>query len=532
MTTQLEMLREALQGRYDIVREVGRGGMATVYLAQDVKHNRPVAVKVLRPELAASLAVNRFLKEIEIAAQLNHPHIVPLLDSGDLDGVLHFVMPFVEGHSVRGLLDGEQPITLPTALAITKEVADALSYAHRKGLVHRDIKPENILLSEGHAVVADFGIAKAISTAGGDKLTRTGFPIGTVGYMSPEQAAGRTDLDERTDVYSLASVFYEMMVGEAPGMWVTDESMKYKRFVDALPVHREQLDRLPGAVEQVLVQAMSIRSEDRHITPNDFAAALEQAVQRKPAYNESQARSVIRQAAEQQLEHPTEEEGALSLAGIQRIGAEVGLSPERVQEAALAVAAPPAVPAMPWRGGLFGAPSKIDMERTLDTELPAEAFEGLLEEVRAITGEVGRINETLGRSLSWNSLSFQNSFEGTGRLIHVMVKPKDGKTRIRITESAGVHPLLFLGTLTGGGALGVAMSLARLNNGGPFWLAASILAATWGATYVVARTGFRGFIKRRVRILSGLLNRLSNHVTSTVPGSAVTLAGTDEDGGG
>ncbi|MEE8115777.1 MAG: serine/threonine-protein kinase, partial [Gemmatimonadales bacterium] len=149
MTNQLEMLREALRGRYDPVREVGRGGMATVYLAQDVKHNRPVAVKVLRPELAASIAVSRFLKEIEIAAQLNHPHILPLLDSGDVNGVLHFVMPFVEGPSVRGLLDGEQPITLGTALAITKEVADALSYAHRKGLVHRDIKPENILLSEG-----------------------------------------------------------------------------------------------------------------------------------------------------------------------------------------------------------------------------------------------------------------------------------------------------------------------------------------------------------------------------------------------
>ena len=133
--------------------------MATVYLAQDVKHNRPVAVKVLRPDLAASIAVTRFLKEIEIAAQLNHPHIVPLLDSGDVNGVLHFVMPFVEGHSVRGLLNGEDPITLATALAITQEAADALTYAHRKGLVHRDIKPENILLSEGHAVVADFGIA-------------------------------------------------------------------------------------------------------------------------------------------------------------------------------------------------------------------------------------------------------------------------------------------------------------------------------------------------------------------------------------
>ena len=529
MPSQLEMLREALRGRYDPVREVGRGGMATVYLAQDVKHKRPVAVKVLRPELAASIAVNRFLKEIEIAAQLNHPHIVPLLDSGDVNGVLHFVMPFVEGRSVRGLLDGERPITLATALAITKEVADALSYAHRKGLVHRDIKPENILLSEGHAVVADFGIAKAISTAGGDKLTRTGFPIGTVGYMSPEQAAGRTDLDERTDVYSLASVFYEMMVGEAPGMWVTDEAMKYKRFVDALPLHRERLDRLPGAVEQVLVQAMSMHPEERHATPNDFAAALEQAVRRKPAYNEPQVRAVVRYAAEQQLEHPTEE-GALSLAAIQRIGAEVGLSPDRLRDAVQALARPPAIPP---RGGVFGAPSKIDLERTLDAELSVEEFEALLEEVRAVTGEVGRINETLGRSLSWNSLSFQNSLEGTGRLIHVMVKPKDGTTRIRITESAGVHPVfLAFGTVLGGGMLGGVISGAVLSAGDPFLLTAAIFGVTWGATYVAARTLFRGFMRRRVRILSDLLDRLSNHVTATAPRSAVTVTGSDEEAGG
>ncbi|MFQ5550024.1 MAG: serine/threonine-protein kinase [Gemmatimonadales bacterium] len=528
MTDQLDSLREALRGRYDPVREVGRGGMATVYLAQDVKHNRPVAVKVLRPELAASIAVNRFLKEIQIAAQLNHPHIVPLLDSGDVNGVLHFVMPFVAGHSVRGLLDGARPITLATALEITSEVADALSYAHRKGLVHRDIKPENILLSEGHAVVADFGIAKAISTAGGDKLTRTGFPIGTVGYMSPEQAAGRTDLDERTDVYSLASVFYEMMVGQAPGMWVTDDSMKYKRFMDALPAHRERLDRLPGAVEQELVRAMSMHPEQRHTTPNNFAAALELAVRRKPAYDEAQVRDVIRYASERQVEHPTEE-GALSLAAIQRIGAEVGLSPDRVRDAVQALAKPPAVPA---RGGIFGAPSKIDMERTLDAELPVEAFEALLEEVRGVTGEVGRINETLGRSLSWNSLSFQNSLEGTGRLIHVMVKPKDGKTRIRITESAGVHPMfLGFGTVMGGGMLAGVISGAVLSAGAPFLLTAAIFGVTWGATYVAARTLFRGFIRRRVRILSDLLDRLSNHVTATAPYSAVTVTGSDAEPG-
>ncbi len=298
--------------------------MATVYLAEDVKYRRLVAVKVLRPELAASIAVSRFLNEIQIAAQLNHPHILPLLDSGDVNGVLYFVMPFVEGQSLRGLMSGDPPITLARALSITTEVADALSYAHQKGLVHRDIKPENILLSQGHAVIADFGIAKAISTAGGDALTRTGFPIGTLGYMSPEQAAGRTDLDETTDVYSLACVFYEMIVGDTPGMWVTEEAMKFERFVDALPAHRERLDEVSGLVEQVLVQALSMRPEGRYATPNAFAAALEQATRQKRPRSEAHMRDIIKYAAERQAEHPTEE-GALTIGAIQRIGAEVGL---------------------------------------------------------------------------------------------------------------------------------------------------------------------------------------------------------------
>ncbi len=530
MPDQLAALREALEGRYDPVRVIGRGGMATVYLAQDVRHNRPVAVKVLRADLAASLLVTRFLKEIEIAARLNHPHIVPLLDSGDVNGVLHFVMPFVEGRSVRGLLNEQLPIPLATALAITKEVAGALSYAHRQGLIHRDIKPENILLSEGHAVVADFGIAKAISTAGGEELTRTGFAIGTLGYMSPEQAAGRTELDETTDVYSLASVFYEMMVGEPPGMWVTEDAMKYMRFVDALPAHREMLDRLPGSVESVLVKAMSMRPKNRYATPNEFAHALERATHQKARFDEHQAREIIRYAAEQQAEHPTEE-GALSLGAIERIGAEVGLSPDRVRDAVAALPSRTDKPRVP--GGILGAPMRIDLERTISGELPVQEFEALLEEVRAVTGEVGRINETLGNSLSWNSLSFQNSLEGTGRLIHVMVKPKDGATRIRITESAGAAPAVtVIGTVVGGSALGAALVGAMSSVGGSPVLAATLFGASYGACYLASRTAFRHFIKRRMRIMTDLMNRLTGHVVSTAPGAlpAATDPGSERGG--
>ena len=512
MPDELAALRVALQGRYDPIRELGRGGMATVYLARDLRHDRPVAVKVLRAELAASLAVNRFLKEIRIAARLNHPHIVPLLDSGDVNGVLHFVMPFVEGNSVRGLLNGTESVTLQVALTIAAEVADALSYAHRQGLIHRDIKPENILLSEGHAVVADFAIAKAISTAGGEALTRTGFPIGTLGYMSPEQAAGRTDLDGTTDEYGLASVLYEMLVGDAPGMWVSDEAWKYGRFLDAVPAHRERLDALPGSIEPVLVKAMAMRPRDRYATPAAFAEALDGAAHRRARFDERQVREIIRHAAENQAAHPTED-AALSLGAVERIGAEVGLSPERVRDAANRLPVLPDPPALP--GGILGAPPGIDLQRVLPVELPVREFESLLEEVRAVTGEVGRINETLGKSLSWNSLSFQNTLEGTGRLIHVMVKPRAGSTSIRITESAGVQPMFtVLAALMGGGVLIGIMESTIGNAAGISSLLAGVLAGStaFGISVFTARAAFRRFMKRRMRIMTGLMDRLSKHV--------------------
>ncbi|MGB5302171.1 MAG: serine/threonine-protein kinase, partial [Gemmatimonadota bacterium] len=226
MPELIQLLRSGLEGQYEVERELGRGGMSTVFLARDIKHDRRVALKVLRPDLASVVGSDRFLQEIKLTASLNHPHILPLLDSGAIDGLVYYVMPFVTGGSLRGRLVPGETFSLPDAMRHTRQVASALDYAHRNCVVHRDIKPENILFSEGHAVVADFGVAKAVSTVDRQTLTRSGFPVGTLGYMSPEQAAGRTDLDERTDVFSLACVVYEMLVGDTPAGWPSPEDSR------------------------------------------------------------------------------------------------------------------------------------------------------------------------------------------------------------------------------------------------------------------------------------------------------------------
>jgi serine/threonine-protein kinase len=219
----LERLKTALADRYSVERELGSGGMAVVYLAQDLRHERPVAIKVLRPELMSVVAAERFLREIKLTAGLAHPHILPVLDSGEADGVLYYVMPYVEGESLRDRLNREKQLPIDESVRIAREVADALSTAHKHNLLHRDIKPENILLQADHAVVADFGIAKALSAAAGDRLTDTGISIGTPAYMSPEQAAGEREITEASDLYSLACVLYEMLTGEPP---IADASLQ------------------------------------------------------------------------------------------------------------------------------------------------------------------------------------------------------------------------------------------------------------------------------------------------------------------
>ena len=484
--------------RYEFQRELGRGGMATVYLARDIKHNRSVAVKVLRRDLAATLGAERFLKEIEIAAGLTHPHVLALHDSGAADGTFYYVMPYVDGESLRDLLVREGSLPLDRAIALTKEVAGALTYAHRNGVVHRDIKPENILLAEGHAIVADFGIAKAVSTAGTMQLTRTGFPIGTPGYMSPEQAAGSTDLDARTDVYSLACVFYEMVVGGPPGMWVSHEAERMRRMVDAAPDHRERLDLLPGSIEQALVAAMTMSPRDRLATPAAFAKAIatgDSGEHRR--YSDTETGALVRRAAEIQASQPT---NALSLGGVQQIAAEVGIPPENVEQAAAALERRSDKPA---KGGIFGLESNIALERVVDGEITPEGYEPMLEEIRHRLNEVGRINETLGRSLSWNSLSFQNSMEGTGRLVHVMISPKNGKTSIKITESAGAPATILTISAAMVSFMGSMGAISSFGDAGLL-----VAAAVTAGAYTVARTGFRMFVRRRFKKLRGLMDEL------------------------
>ena len=274
MADLLERVRASLAGRYTIERELGRGGMATVYLARDVKHDRLVALKVLRPELAASLGVDRFLREIQVTAHLTHPNILPLLNSGRADEFLYYVTPYVEGESLRSRLNREKQLPVDEALRLATEVAGALDYAHRHQIVHRDVKPENILLEDGQAVVADFGIARAIHAAEGERLTETGLAVGTAAYMSPEQAAGERDVDGRSDMYSLGCVLYEMLAGEPPFTGPTAQAVLAKRLAEPVPHVRTLRDTVPDAVERALQRALARAPVDRFATAAQLASAL------------------------------------------------------------------------------------------------------------------------------------------------------------------------------------------------------------------------------------------------------------------
>src|SRR5437588_1014074 len=248
--------------------------MATVYLSRDLKHGRKVAIKVLGPEIAAALGPERYLREIEVAARLTHPHILPLHDSGEAAGFLYYVMPYIESESLRDRLEREGPRPLEDALRITREVAGALGYAHSHDVVHRDIKPENILLSGGEAVVADFGIARAITQAAGTRLTETGIPVGTPAYMSPEQASGGGPIDGRSDVYSLACVLYEMLVGEPPYTGPSAQVVIAKRFTDPVPSVRRLRDTIPPTMDAAITKALAKAPTDRFATAAQVGAAL------------------------------------------------------------------------------------------------------------------------------------------------------------------------------------------------------------------------------------------------------------------
>ncbi len=270
----LQRLHAGVGDRYVVEKEIGHGGMAVVFMARDVKLDRRVALKVLRPDISAAVGPDRFLREITIAAGLQHPHIVPVHDSGECNGLLYYVMPLIEGETLRARMLREGKLSPDETVRIARAVASALDYAHRRGVIHRDVKPENILLQDGEALVADFGIAKAVSGSGTSTLTEAGLAIGTPAYMSPEQIAGDADVDGRTDIYSLAAMAYEMIAGEPPFTGATSQAVMMKRFTETAPSLRRVTAAAPDGVVQTLARAMAKRPEDRFATAAEFGTAL------------------------------------------------------------------------------------------------------------------------------------------------------------------------------------------------------------------------------------------------------------------
>ena len=271
---QLRALTTALADRYRIERSLGQGGMATVYLARDLRHERNVALKVLKPELAQALSAQRFLKEIHVTANLQHPHILPLYDSGSIEGALFYVMPLMTGESLRDRLTREGRLSVTDAVRITQQVAGALDFAHRQGVLHRDIKPENILLQDGEALLADFGIALAASSVPEARMTGTGISVGTVEYMSPEQAAGERNLDARSDIYSLGAVAYEMLVGKSPVSAASSQAMLAKLMTETpVPPHTARAE-VPVSVSDAVQHALEKNPAQRFSSAREFSEAL------------------------------------------------------------------------------------------------------------------------------------------------------------------------------------------------------------------------------------------------------------------
>ncbi len=268
-----DRLTKELADRYDVERELGAGGMAIVFLATDLKHHRQVAIKVLRPELSATLGTQRFLREIGIAAQLQHPHILPLHDSGEADGLFYYVMPYVDGPSLGARLSRDEVMPVDEAIQIVREVAGALDYAHNVGIVHRDIKPDNILLSRGHAMIADFGIARAVSAARGHTLTVPGSSIGSPAYMSPEQING-SEVDARTDQYALGCMAYEMLAGRPAFKGDTIESLFHQHLSVDPPPLTDLRPEVPSTVSDAVARALAKQPDGRFATTAEFAEAL------------------------------------------------------------------------------------------------------------------------------------------------------------------------------------------------------------------------------------------------------------------
>ena len=491
--------------------------MATVYLADDRKHRRAVALKVLLPGLAAYLGAERFLKEIQIAARLTHPHILALHDSGEAAGFLYYVMPYIDGGSLRQQLEeggkggpSRRALSQQLALAIAEPVADALTYAHRMGVLHRDIKPENILFSQGHPIVADFGIAKAVSTAGGANLTRTGFPVGTPGYMSPEQAAGLTELDERTDVYSLAVVIYEMLIGDVPGRWPTEDAVRAARFLEASASHRPRLTGIGPRIEGALVRGLAIRHDQRTPTTAALLDELTRGSGARRRYEKDEVQEIVKRATELEASNKTAS-GAMTIGGVEALAGEVGVAPELVRAAAESIQAPPYVApgslAPNRTNNWVAGPTELFFERVIEGELPESEYATVVEEIRRVLRNAGQVSQ-FGRSFSWIAARGP----AIRRDLEVAVSVRRGQTRITIQENMNQLIGAVFGGIGGGMGGGGMGPIIGVGVGALHLVGAAVVTVipVWlGITYITARTVYRRTSTRRARELEALAERLA-----------------------
>ena len=484
--------------------------MATVYIAYDRKHHRDVALKVMRPDIAATIGADRFLKEIQIVARMVHPHILSLHDSGEAEGFIYYVMPYIDGGSLRDRVGKDKRMSADHAIAVAEPIADALSYAHGCGVLHRDIKPENVLFARAHPIVADFGIAKAVSTASdGVALTRTGISLGTPGYMSPEQAAGFTDVDVRTDVYSLAILVYEMIVGEIPGRWVSEDSFRAGRFLDPSAAHKPRLAAAGAVVEGALVRALALRPDQRTATPQAFIDDLRgKSKAGRRTYRPDEIEAIVNRAAELEISNPTQS-GSMTMGGVEQIARDVGIPTELVRRAERSLSqrtlSRELALEQPKHNIFIGGPTRILFERIVDGELDERDYSELVDEIRRCMKEVGQVSQ-LGSSFTW-TLN-----KNTSRNVEIVVSVRPGKTRILVQENLNNLIGAIYGGIgggMGGGGLGPMMGVMFGALGLPGAAAAFFVPAWLTIVYTTARTSYYYAVKRREKKLSGVADRLA-----------------------